>query len=161
MADDINDFIQRAVVVARSLLAQGIDLATQGGDAVSGQVQEAAEDILEDTKASRDAVVTLVRTEIDRAVGRLGLVREDELAAMRRHVERLERQIADLRAAQEAAAEAMAAGVSATPAGSSARKSPVRKPAASPAKKPAAKKPAAKKPAAKKAAKASAPGRTR
>ncbi len=32
----------------------------------------------------------MIRTEVDRAVGRLGFVREDELAALRARVERLE-----------------------------------------------------------------------
>lgn len=157
MADDINDFIQRAVVVARSLLAQGIDLATQGGDAVSGQVQEAAEDLIEDTKASKDALVTLVRSEIDRAVGRLGLVREDELAALRRHVERLEGQIAQLRSAQEAAEQAAMAAA--------AKKTAARASATTSAKDPAAKKTpaktAAKKPAAKAPVTKAAPARSR
>jgi hypothetical protein len=38
-----------------------------------------------------------VRTEVDRAAGRLGFVREEELAAVRRHVSRLEGQLADIR----------------------------------------------------------------
>jgi hypothetical protein len=38
----------------------------------------------------------MIRAEVDRAVGRMGFVREDELAALRRHVQRLEKQLADL-----------------------------------------------------------------
>jgi cell division protein FtsB len=39
----------------------------------------------------------MIRTEVDKAVGRMGFVREDELAALRRHVQRLEGEISDLR----------------------------------------------------------------
>ena len=38
-------------------------------------------------------MVGLIRTEVERAVGRMGFVREEELAAVRHHVERLEREL--------------------------------------------------------------------
>lgn len=55
----------------------------------------------------------LIRAEVDRAVGRMGFVREDELAALRRHVQRLEQQLFDLKSGSsspEPAAPAAAAG---------------------------------------------------
>jgi hypothetical protein len=42
-------------------------------------------------------LVSMIRSEVDRAVGRMGFVREDELAALRRHVQRLEQQLDELR----------------------------------------------------------------
>jgi hypothetical protein len=40
----------------------------------------------------------MIRSEVDKAVGRMGFVREDELAALRRHVQRLELEVGDMRA---------------------------------------------------------------
>jgi hypothetical protein len=61
------------------------------------QVQGLADDLLETSKQNRELLTGLVRTEVDRAAGRLGFVREEELAAVRRHVSRLEGQLADIR----------------------------------------------------------------
>lgn len=38
-------------------------------------------------------LIGLIRTEVDRTVGRMGFVREDELAALRRQVQRLEEEL--------------------------------------------------------------------
>jgi ribonuclease E len=54
-------------------------------------------------------VVGLVRTEVERAVGRVGFVREEELAAVRAHVDRLEDQLKDT-IEKVATASATAAG---------------------------------------------------
>ncbi len=62
-----------------------------------GRVQDMAGDVVANSKQNSELIVGLVRTEVDRAVGRLGFVREEELAAVRRHVERLEKQLADAR----------------------------------------------------------------
>ena len=70
---------------------------------VKTQVQELADDLVEQSRSNRDLIVGLVRTEVDRAVGRMGFVREEELAAVRRHVARLEAEIAALRSASERA----------------------------------------------------------
>jgi hypothetical protein len=89
---------QRATQVAKQLLEQGgdvVDLAVS--TAVSGnvarQAQSLAEDLLATSRTNRDLLVGLVRTEVERAVGRLGLVGADELAAMLRLVERLQSQL--------------------------------------------------------------------
>ena len=44
-------------------------------------------------RTNRDLLTGLVRTEVDRAVGRMGFVREEELAAVRKHVQRLARRV--------------------------------------------------------------------
>ena len=89
---------QRATQVAKQLLDQGggvVDLAVS--TAVSGnvarQAQSLAEDLLATSRTNRDLLVGLVRTEVERTVGRLGLVGADELAAMLRVVERLQSQL--------------------------------------------------------------------
>ena len=64
---------------------------------------------LETSEQNRELLVGLVRTEVDRAAGRLGFVREEELAAVRRHVSRLETQLAEVRAQVGAAAHRRAA----------------------------------------------------
>jgi polyhydroxyalkanoate synthesis regulator phasin len=103
--------VTRAREAAGALLAQGMDLASQtrevpGGDSAkyaAAQVQDLADDLLETSKQNREMLVGLVRTEVDRAAGRMGFVREEELAAVRRHVSRLETQLADIRSAMGAA----------------------------------------------------------
>ena len=61
-----------------------------------GQVQELADDLVATSRNNREMLVGMIRAEVDRNVGRMGFVREDELAALRRHVQRLEKQIADV-----------------------------------------------------------------
>ena len=97
----------------------------------------------DDSRANADLMVSLVRSEVDKAVARMGFVREEELSALRRHVERLE---AALRAAGVNTESAGSAGAesAATESKKPAAKKPVKKPAAKkPVKKPA-KKPAKK-----------------
>lgn len=113
----------KAQEIAMMLVSQGLALSTKAPD-VKGQIQELADDLLSTSRHNREMLVGLVRAEVDRTVGRMGFVREDELAAVRRHVQRVEQQLHDLQGAGSTIA-----------------------------KKRAAKKPAAKKPADKKAAK--------
>jgi hypothetical protein len=42
------------------------------------------------SKTNRDLLIGLIRTEVDKAIGRVGFVREDELAALRARVEKME-----------------------------------------------------------------------
>ena len=67
------------------------------------QVQELADDLVATSRNNRELLVAMIRSEVDRAVGRMGFVREDELAALRRHVQRLEKQLTELQAACAAA----------------------------------------------------------
>ncbi len=100
MLEDLRGYIQMAsglteVTAARardmavSLVNQGLSLTTKAPDVV-GQVQEMADDLVSTSKSNREMLIGLIRTEVDRAVGRMGFVREDELAALRRRVEHLE-----------------------------------------------------------------------
>ena len=81
----------KAKEAAASLAAQGPD--TPSPEALTIGLQTIAEDLVEQSKTNTDILVGLVKTEVDRAVGRMGFVREEELAAVRRHVQRLEAQL--------------------------------------------------------------------
>lgn len=84
---------EKAKDTATSLVSQASEV--KGPDAMTQQVQGIAEDLIEQSRTNRELMVGLVRTEVERAVGRMGFVREEELAAVRKHVERLERQLND------------------------------------------------------------------
>ncbi len=86
----------KAKEIAMALVSQGLNISAKGPDVV-GQVQELADDLVSTSKENREMLLGLIRSEVDRAVGRMGFVREDELAALRRHVQRLEQQLLDLK----------------------------------------------------------------
>lgn len=86
----------KAKDVAGALVEQVLVLSGRGTD-ITGKVTDLADDLLATSKENREAITAMVRTEVDRAVGRVGFVREDELAALRRHVQRLEAEIGALR----------------------------------------------------------------
>ena len=159
---------ERAKESAGEFLSQGMEAGARGPETVSAQVQEIAEDLIEQGRTNRELVVGLVRTEVERTVGRMGFVREEELAAVRKHVERLERELnqrgdqasaaANLavstatsavpvatRAAGSAAAKATGTAVKASKAAAGTARTAARtatgtsRPAPVPAKKPAAK----------------------
>ena len=114
---------QRAAAAAKALVAQG--------EVAASQVTAIADDILDQSKANREAVAALVRFEVDKALGRIGLASSEEVTELNAKIRALE---AELRAAK---------GGSATPA----KTAPAKKPAAkkAPAKKAAGKKAPAKK----------------
>jgi hypothetical protein len=128
--------VAKAREAAAALLSQGIDLdkvpdvpgkdsAVDAAKVAAGQVQALTDNLLEQSTQNRELMVGLVRTEVDRAAGRLGFVREEELAAVRRHVSRLETQLAEVRAQVMGGAGAPAAG--AGPSSPGATKVPVKK----------------------------------
>ena len=109
MLDDLRNYLQlasgltettasKAKDAATGLLAHGVSLSSKAMPApdMMGQVQELADDLVATSRNNREMLVGMIRAEVDRNVGRMGFVREDELAALRRHVQRLEKQIADV-----------------------------------------------------------------
>ncbi len=84
---------ERAKDSASDLISQGMEAGTKGPETVSAQMQGIAEDLIEQGRTNRELMIGLVRTEVERTVGKMGFVREEELAAVRKHVERLERQL--------------------------------------------------------------------
>ncbi len=88
---------ERARAAARALVAQGeagVDAVVPGP--VRSQVTSLTDDLLATSKANRDLLVHLVRGEVERSVGRLGLVSRAELDAERRRADRLEGKVREL-----------------------------------------------------------------
>jgi len=109
MLDDLRSYLQmatglteattsKAKEVVTGLLSTGMSLTSKAVPApeMMGQVQDLADDLVATSKNNRDMLTGMIRTEVDKTVGRMGFVREDELAALRRHVQRLEVQLRDL-----------------------------------------------------------------
>jgi hypothetical protein len=110
MLNDLRTYLQLATGVTEAtaakakdvvsgLVAQGLNLTSkvQPVQDVADQVQELADELVETSRTNRELLVGMIRSEVDKAVGRMGFVREDELAALRRHVQRLEAEISDMR----------------------------------------------------------------
>lgn len=103
---------QRAAAAARSLLAQGGD-ADSGGPGQLHQVAALAEELMVTSRANRELLLGLIRTEVERALSRLGIATADEVEALRRSVERLERLVREQRSpAETGAGESMPAAAS-------------------------------------------------
>lgn len=109
MLDDLRTYLQmasglteattsKARDVISGLISTGLSLSTKAMPApeMMGQVQELADDLVATSKNNRDVLTGMIRSEVDKAVGRMGFVREEELAALRRHVQRLEQQVHEL-----------------------------------------------------------------
>ncbi|MGW5671748.1 phasin family protein [Micromonospora sp. NPDC003776] len=64
----------------------------QGG-ATAAQLQSLAEELVATGMANREALTKLVRFEVDRALGAVGLATADEVAELTRRVRELERQL--------------------------------------------------------------------
>jgi polyhydroxyalkanoate synthesis regulator phasin len=99
--DEVRGYLQLAGGLTEMTAARARDIATsllgQGRTVVPEEVRGLADDLVETSRNNREMLIGLIRTEVDRAVGRMGFVREDELAALRRHVQRLEAEIAQQR----------------------------------------------------------------
>src|SRR5581483_4928818 len=63
--------------------------------ATASQLQGMAEDLVNTGMANREAVNRLVRVEMDRALGRLGLATAEEVATLTDRIEALERKLRD------------------------------------------------------------------
>ncbi|OKI84565.1 phasin family protein [Micromonospora sp. CB01531] len=113
----------------------------QGG-ATAAQLQALAEELVSTGLANREALTKLIRFEVDRALGAVGLATADEVAELTRRVHELERQLREARTAPIPAEPTAAAPVSAPPG------RPAPTPGKAVAKKAVAKKAIAKKPAA-------------
>lgn len=122
MLDDLRNYVQmatglteattaKAKEVVADLLATGLSISSKAipNPEVMGQVQELADDLVATSRNNRELLISMIRAEVDKAVARMGFVREDELAALRRHVQRLEKQLDDLQAAAGTSASASAA----------------------------------------------------
>lgn len=129
------------------------------GEAAGDQVGELVEDLVERQRQNREAISSLVRNETTKAVRSMGLATTEE-------VERLQKQVADLKRELQRAGGTVAAPAATTTAKKtaakatakkSAKKTAARKTAAKTTAKTTAKKTAAKKTAAKKTTGATSP----
>lgn len=120
---------QRAQAAAKALIQQtGAESLTTG---LTTKVSDLAEEIVATSKSNRQLLQAIVANEVEGAVAKLGFVRAEEVSALARRIESLEKELA-----------AEKKPTVSTP--------PIKK--AAPAKKAAAKKAPAKKAAVKKAA---------
>ncbi|MEE6262635.1 phasin family protein [Plantactinospora sonchi] len=82
---------KRAQTVARKLVGSS--------GATAAQLQTMAEELISTGMANREALTKIVRVEVDRALGVLGLATNDEVNALTRRVQQLERELSAARAA--------------------------------------------------------------
>lgn len=92
---------KKAEKVARNLVGKG--------NATAAQLQALAEDLLTVSAANRESLTKLVRFEVDRALGVLGLATADEVAELTGRLRQLERELRDAQARADAAEAAEAA----------------------------------------------------
>jgi polyhydroxyalkanoate synthesis regulator phasin len=78
------------------------ELLNRGG-ATAAQVQGLVEDLLSAGIANREALTNIVRYEVDRALGRVGLATAEEVSDLTTKVRGLERQLRDAQARVSAA----------------------------------------------------------
>lgn len=123
---------QRAVAASKALVAQG--------EATAEQVQSLAEDLVQTSRNNREMVTALVRSEVEKALSRVGLATADEVQRLTKRLQALE---ATMRGASTRAAAP--SKPAAKPAAKAAKPATKAAPKKAPAKKPAARKPALKK----------------
>lgn len=135
---------QRAATAAKALVAQG--------EAAASQVTALTDDLLAQSKANREAVSALVRFEVDKALGRVGLASAEEVNELNARIRTLEAELRSARTGGDEPAKTGAAfkapgGTAEAPAAKKApaKKSPAKGPAKTTAKKAPAKKAPAKK----------------
>jgi polyhydroxyalkanoate synthesis regulator phasin len=140
---------ERARSAAKSLVAQGeAGMGAVLPDGIKAQVGALTDDLVATSKANRTLLVNLVRVEVERSVGRLGLVSAAELDMATRRAARLESRVADLEQQLRQARSSSTAKRAATK--RSATTNTTSRNASSTAKKTTARKTAAKKSTAKK-----------
>ncbi|MFI5837803.1 phasin family protein [Micromonospora sp. NPDC051300] len=135
----------------RKKAQDAVKRAVGQGGATAGQLQSLAEELVATGLANREALTKLVRFEVDRALGAVGLATADEVAELTRRVHDLERQLREARTVP-APAPAPAPATKAVAKKAVAKKAIARKPDATVARTPADGSPAAPARPAKKAA---------
>lgn len=152
---------KRATKVIESLVGKGGEFVGKGG-VTAKQVQALAAELVTTSTANREALANLVRFEVDRALGAVGLATADEVDDLTNRVRDLERQLGEAEAKLAVGGPGRADGRTAA-AKQTAAKQTVASQAATGqpvAKKAVAKKAVAKKTAKKATAKATPPARS-
>lgn len=99
----------RAVGLARFMAVQSAEMSIKAPGLLATSAIDAVDDVTGATTKTADVLSDVMRTEVQRVLARLGYVREEELAAVRSHVQRLERTLH--RRHSESGAAASDAGV--------------------------------------------------
>ncbi|MGV1005720.1 MAG: hypothetical protein ACOYEV_13380 [Candidatus Nanopelagicales bacterium] len=89
---------EHAYQTAREALNMLGHLGRSAPGTLGGGVRDHSAELITTTVRTREILAALIQSELDRAVGTLGLVPESELIAVRQSVERLERQMVELSA---------------------------------------------------------------
>ncbi|MBQ1013405.1 hypothetical protein KBX53_21135 [Micromonospora sp. M51] len=154
MQDAWRAYLELAMGLTEAPRKKAQDVARRlvgSGGATAAQLQALGEELLTTSAANREALTKLVRFEVDRALGAVGLATADEVAELTRRVHDLERQLREARSV-----DASTAGPTAAPDPTAAARPgtglvPSDAPAGAPVSAPVAKKAVAKKAVAKKA----------
>ncbi|MFF5181977.1 hypothetical protein ACFY2Q_28510 [Micromonospora sp. NPDC000316] len=165
MQDAWRAYLELAMGLAETPRKKAQDAARRlvdSGGATAAQLQALGEELVATGAANREALTKLVRFEVERALGAVGLATADEVAELTRRVRDLERQLREARATEPAPTPA-SGSVAEPPAGPTPQPDPTRAaqpgtglvpsdgPAGAPVSAPVAKKAVAKKAVAKKA----------
>jgi polyhydroxyalkanoate synthesis regulator phasin len=102
------------------------DLVGKGG-ATAAQLQSFAEDLVSTSRDNREGLARLVRYEVDRALGALGLATAEEVTELTNRIKDLEQQVREAPAPAPAPATATAQAPAATPRKTVAKKTVAKK----------------------------------
>ncbi|KAB1941780.1 hypothetical protein F8271_13820 [Micromonospora sp. ALFpr18c] len=103
MQDAWRAYLELAMGLAEAPRKRAQDVARRlvgSGGATAAQLQALGEELVSTGAANREALTKLVRFEVDRALGAVGLATADEVAELTRRVRDLERQLREARAAE-------------------------------------------------------------
>ncbi|MEV7990242.1 hypothetical protein [Micromonospora sp. NPDC085948] len=118
MQDAWRAYLELAMGLAEAPRKKAQDVARRlvgSGGATAAQLQALGEELVTTGAANREALTKLVRFEVDRALGAVGLATADEVAELTRRVHDLERQLREARAAEPTTAPLAAPTAAATP----------------------------------------------
>ncbi|MEU5965880.1 hypothetical protein ABZ777_32130 [Micromonospora parva] len=100
MQDAWRAYLELAMGLTEAPRKKAQDVARRlvgSGGATAAQLQALGEELLTTSAANREALTKLVRYEVDRALGAVGLATADEVAELTRRVHDLERQLRQAR----------------------------------------------------------------
>ncbi|MEV7331988.1 hypothetical protein [Micromonospora sp. NPDC093244] len=106
MQDAWRAYLELAMGLTEAPRKKAQDVARRlvgSGGATAAQLQALGEELVSTGAANREALTKLVRFEVDRALGAVGLATADEVAELTRRVRDLERQLREARAVEPAA----------------------------------------------------------
>ncbi|MEU4472344.1 hypothetical protein [Micromonospora sp. NPDC023888] len=111
MQDAWRAYLELAMGLAEAPRKKAQDVARRlvgSGGATAAQLQALGEELVTTGAANREALTKLVRFEVDRALGAVGLATADEVAELTRRVHDLERQLREARAVESTTTPAAA-----------------------------------------------------